>query len=138
MKAKPDYSAALANVAQATAAVDAEARTHTAGVKAHVESLQAELEQLEKTVEAQIAIIKAHAEQTAVLRGVVWAMLNQASMDETDQTEAGNPWLAIKKKAAAMINPHIKRLNELLGVKAEAQPEKQNSIVLATSIVVPK
>lgn len=81
---------------------------------------QAELAQI---VAAQTVIIQEMSEHLALLRTISVYMLMQASADETDQTEAGNPWLKLKRDFVALMNPHIRRLNQLMGVTAPTVPD---------------
>lgn len=78
---------------------------------------------LQTTVDAQAVIIKELADQLAILRTGVIYMMMQASADEVDQTFEGNPWLKMKRDFVRMMNPSIRRLNALLGIKEPDRPD---------------
>jgi hypothetical protein len=82
-----------------------------------------EISELRDTVGAQAMIIQEMGEHLALLRTVLLYTLMQASIDEVDQTEHGNPWLKLRKDFVATMNPHIRKLNAMLGVKAEDQQQ---------------
>lgn len=88
-----------------------------------------ELAELRELVDAQTLILAEIGEHLAILRTVILYMLLQATADETDQTEEGNPWKKLLKDFKALLNPHIKKLNQLLGVKVEDAPAPKPLIV---------
>lgn len=74
------------------------------------------LAELQGIVDAQMVIIKELADQMAVLRtGLIYTLM-QASADEVDQTEEGNPWLKLKRDFIVLMNPRIRAINKLLGI----------------------
>jgi hypothetical protein len=83
----------------------------------------AALTALKTLVDGQAVIIAEMAEHLAILRTGIVYMLMQAQADEVDQTEQGNPWLKLRKDFVALLNPHVRRLNTLLGIKAPDQQE---------------
>src|SRR6266404_7421009 len=82
-----------------------------------------DLECLQGLVDDQAVIIKELADQMAILRTGVIYMMMQASADEVDQTFEGNPWLKMKRDFVRMMNPSIRRLNALLGIKEPDRPD---------------
>jgi hypothetical protein len=86
-------------------------------------TIEQEIDELKGLLDAQTQIIQEMGEHLALLRTVMLYTLLQASLDEVDQTEQGNPWLKLRKDFVATMNPHIRKLNALLGVKAEDQQQ---------------
>lgn len=81
-------------------------------------------------LDAHTVILGEMAEHLAILRTIILYMLLQASVDEVDQTIEGNPWKKLKQDYTALLNPHIKVLNKLMGVEvADAAPPKSVVVV---------
>lgn len=79
--------------------------------------------ELKTLIDGQAVIIAEMAEHLAILRTGIIYMMFQAQADEVDQTEQGNPWLKLRKDFVVLLNPHIKKLNALLGIKPPDQAE---------------
>jgi hypothetical protein len=94
-----------------------------------ISELERKVEDLSKLAQ----IIPVMVEQLGVLRGAVWAMMSQAERDEPSRDPAANPWITHKLTYARAMNPHIRALNEALGIKVEApKQDAAPSIIIAT------
>lgn len=94
------------------------------------QTIEEEIKKLEALVNGFTVILVEVNDHLAILRTIVRYMLLQATVDEVDQTEEGNPWKKLLKDYTALMNPHIKSLNAMLGIKVpDAAPPK--SIVVA-------
>ena len=82
-----------------------------------------EIAMLKSLVDGQTVIISEIAEHLAILRTGILYMMMQAQVDEVDQTVEGNPWLKLRKDFVALLNPRIRRLNQMMGIDAPDQNE---------------